>query len=65
MRFLKRNCLKYTQQCQNGIFKKSSPLNIMYTLKYEEFPNTNAHKHALQHCNSLHFKNRFVNANLN
>ena len=23
MKFLKRNCLKYTQQCQNGIFKKT------------------------------------------
>ena len=23
MRFLIRNCLKYTQQCQNGFFKKT------------------------------------------
>ena len=25
MRFLMRNCLKYAQQCQNGIFKKTCP----------------------------------------
>ena len=60
MRLLMRNCLQYTQQCQNGIFEKrvgqqwypnqlhGSSLNIMYTLKCGEFPNTNRHKHALQ-----------------
>ena len=50
MRFLMRNCLKYAQQCQNGIFKKSvmqqwyliqlcgSPLDCMYTLEVWGIP---------------------------
>ena len=45
MRFLMRNCVKYAQQYQNGIFKKTcqatmvphqlceSPVNILYTLE--------------------------------
>ena len=49
MRFLIRNCLKYAQQCQNGLFKKicwattvliqlgGSPLS---TMEVWESPNT-------------------------
>ena len=49
-RFLMRNCLKYAQKCQNGIFRKrvgqprypiqlcGSPLDIMYTMEIWEIP---------------------------
>ena len=53
MRFLMRNCLKYAQQCQNGIFLENVSGNngtlISYVdlpsifcteWKYGEFPNT-------------------------
>ena len=66
MRFLMRNCIKYAQQCQNGIFYKNVsvnngtltsymdlPLYIMYTLKYRDSLTTDADKHALQPCYSL------------
>ena len=63
MRFLMRNCIKYAQQCQNGIFEKMCratngtqtsymdlPLYIMYTLKYRDSLITDADKHGLRPC---------------
>ena len=33
MRFLVENCLKYAQQCQNGIQLCGYPLDNMYTME--------------------------------
>ena len=69
MRFLMRNSIKYSQQCQNGIFEQNMscnngtltnymdlPLYIIYTLKYRDSPITDADKHALRPCYSLDLK---------
>ena len=69
MRFLMRNCLKYEQQCHNGILKKTCwattvPNSVMrisprycVSNKYGKSPNTpDAKKQALQPFYSLNSK---------
>ena len=61
MRFLMRNCLKYVQQCQSGIFKKTcllcgSPLDILYIGSMGNPLIPDAEKHALRPFYSLNSK---------
>ena len=62
MRFPMRNCLKYIQQCQNGIFKKiCRATTVTYSVIHVDLPSIFTHiesmgnplipeaeKHALQ-----------------
>ena len=69
MRFLMKNCLKYAQQCQNGIFKKTCrettvPYSVMripsrYYVHIGSMGNPlipDSEKHALQPFYSLNSK---------
>ena len=75
-----RNCLKYAQQCQNGIFKKMCratmvPYSVIWispryyvhigSMGIGESPNTRRRKTGFATLLLTEFKNKYVNANIN
>ena len=49
----------------NQLLVYGTPLNIMYTSKYVESPNTDTGKHPFVTLLLSEFKNTYVNANIN
>ena len=75
MRFPMINCLKYAQQCQNGIFKKTCrattvPYSVMwisprYYVNIGSMGNPIIPKTCFATLLPVEFKNRYVKANIN